>query len=101
MREQVEEGATFLRQLEAVSDRLAAQPEASDGCECAPELPHVKLVQLGPDLSVAETETCTCGGSCGEACSCGCACCQPNDERSEDRDTTRNERRNHREHQRA
>jgi len=50
VREQVEESATFLRQLEAVSDRLTEEPEVTDGCRCAPELPHVNVVQLGRDL---------------------------------------------------
>lgn len=55
VREHVEESATFLRQLEAVSDRLTEEPEATDACECAPELPHVDVVQLGRNLSVSET----------------------------------------------
>ena len=101
VREQVEESATFLRQLEAVSDRLTEEPEATDACGCAPELPHVNVVQLGRDLSIAETAACTCGGSCDGACNCGCACCERSVERSEDPGRTIEERRDHREHQRA
>lgn len=99
VREQVEDCVTFLRQLEAVNDRLMGEPEASDGCACVPELPHVNLVQLGPDLSISDTAACTCGGSCGGACSCGCACCERNVELSEDPDTTMEEGRDRREHQ--
>ncbi len=101
VREQVEDSVTFLRQLEAVSDRLAAEPEASDGCECAPELPHVNLVHLGPDLSLSDADACTCAGSCDGTCSCGCACCQRNGHLSRDPDTTSDEGRDRREHQRA
>ncbi len=100
VREQIEESATFLRQLEAVSDRLTSEPEASDSCECAPELPHVNVVHLGHDLSILPTSRCTCGGSCGDACSCGCACCGQTVERSGTHDPME-ERRNRREHQRA
>jgi MerR family copper efflux transcriptional regulator len=44
VRTQLEDAATFLRQLEAVHDRLdddIASGATSSGCECAPELPHV------------------------------------------------------------
>lgn len=56
IREQIEDSATFLRQLEAVRDQLAREPEPSDGCECAPELPHVNVVHLGQDLSIKEAD---------------------------------------------
>ncbi|WP_370325822.1 MerR family transcriptional regulator [Euzebya sp.] len=46
VREQVEEAATFLQQLQEVSERLAAAPEPGEGCGCAPELPQVDTVQL-------------------------------------------------------
>jgi len=44
VREQVEDSATFLRQLEGVHDRLdelLTTGQSATGCECAPELPHV------------------------------------------------------------
>lgn len=99
VREQVEEWATFLRQLEVVSDRLAEEPEVSDSCGCAPELPHVNAVQRQRDLSLVNADECTCGGSCGGMCSCGCACCERSVELSEDPDRTIEERRDHREDQ--
>ncbi len=101
VREQVEDCATFLRQLEAVSDRLTEEPEVTDGCGCAPELPHVNVVRLGRDLSISEAGGCTCGGSCDDGCSCGCECCQQNVELSQDPDRTIEKRRDHHEHQRA
>lgn len=54
VRAQLEDAATFLRQLEAVHDRLdelLTSGATSDGCECAPELPHIELVQI--DTKVA------------------------------------------------
>lgn len=100
IREQIEQSVTFLRQLEAVSDRLTREPEVSDGCECAPELPHINVVHLRQGLSALETDGCSCGGACDRACSCGCACCGDDAERSDTRDTM-DERRDRREHQRA
>lgn len=79
VREQIEESSTFLRQLELVSQRLdePAEREPADGCECAPELPHVDRVRLGSDLTVVSSPGCTCGGSCvSGSCRCGCACCE-------------------------
>ncbi len=49
VRAQVEESATFLRQLEAVHvrlDELVAGGQSATGCECAPELPHMNTVRL-------------------------------------------------------
>lgn len=100
VREQIEENVTFLRQLQAVSDRLGERPEGSGACECAPELPHVDVVHLGHDLSMSDTGACTCGGS-GGGSNCGCLCREPSVALVEDLDTTTEERRDHREHQRA
>jgi DNA-binding transcriptional MerR regulator len=77
VREQIEESSTFLRQLELVAERLDDEPDpASDGCACAPQLPHVDRVHLDADLSLVTSSACTCGGACAaEGCGCGCACC--------------------------
>ncbi len=51
VRTQLEDAATFLRQLEAVHDRLAdllGSGATTNGCECAPELPHMDTLRLGP-----------------------------------------------------
>ncbi len=51
VRRQIDEAATFLAQLEAVEDRLAellTSGQTADGCECAPELPHIQLVHIDP-----------------------------------------------------
>jgi MerR family copper efflux transcriptional regulator len=51
VRQQIDEAATFLAQLEAVDDRLAellTSGRTADGCECAPELPHIQLVHIDP-----------------------------------------------------
>ena len=53
VRRQIDEAATFLAQLEAVDDRLAellTSGDTGNGCECAPELPHIELVHLEPTL---------------------------------------------------
>ena len=49
VRVQVEESVTFLRQLEAVHDRLdelLRSGQSMADCECAPELPHVNAVRV-------------------------------------------------------
>ncbi len=59
VRHQVEESATFLRQLEAVSDRLSRRTgteQDGSGCDCAPELPPVPGVHL-PDVLAGRSET--------------------------------------------
>lgn len=57
VRVQVEESATFLRQLEAVHDRLdelLTSGQSGTGCECAPELPHVGTVRIDRHVLVPE-----------------------------------------------
>jgi DNA-binding transcriptional MerR regulator len=98
VREQIEECTTFLHQLELASGRLTAAPAGGDGCDCAPELPHVDLVQFGADLSIHETAACSCGGTCDEEC--GCACCGST-RSSTDRQYPTTERRDHHEHEPA
>jgi len=56
VRTQLEDAATFLRQLEAVHDRLAdllVSGATADGCECAPELPHIDTLRIEPKASAA------------------------------------------------
>ncbi len=51
VRTQLEDAATFLRQLEAVDDRLAellGSGATTNGCECAPELPHIDTLRIEP-----------------------------------------------------
>ncbi|CAN5437883.1 hypothetical protein BH23ACT9_BH23ACT9_34750 [soil metagenome] len=95
VRAQLHDCATFLGQLEAVSDRLATGPASAEGCDCAPELPpidpvhsdhplHDRLSTKADAMSTSEHDTpptsdttCSCGcetstNGKGE-CSCGCA----------------------------
>jgi MerR family copper efflux transcriptional regulator len=56
VRMQLEDAATFLRQLEGVHDRLdndLASGATATGCECAPELPHVDTVRIEPDAAAS------------------------------------------------
>ena len=60
VREQVEDSATFLHQLEVVHDRLdelLATGQSATGCECAPELPHVNTVRLPQEAPPSEAVT--------------------------------------------
>jgi MerR family copper efflux transcriptional regulator len=56
VRAQLEDAATFLRQLEAVHDRLdelGAGGATATGCECAPELPHIDALRAEPNPSAS------------------------------------------------
>lgn len=88
VRNQVEELATFERQLEAVYERVAEEVSSErcgEECECVPELPHTATIMLSDDLQLIQSSECSCGGACGTAgCSCGCGCCgDTRDERKE------------------
>ncbi len=55
VRTQLEDAATFLRQLEAVDDRLAdllGSGATTTGCECAPELPHIDTLRIEPKAGI-------------------------------------------------
>jgi hypothetical protein len=48
---EIDDAATFLAQLEAVGDRLVellTSGQTSDGCECALELPQIRLTHIDP-----------------------------------------------------
>jgi MerR family copper efflux transcriptional regulator len=52
VRSRLEDAGTFLRQLEAVRDRLddvIACGATASGCECAPELPQFATVRIEPN----------------------------------------------------
>jgi MerR family copper efflux transcriptional regulator len=54
VRSQLEDAATFLRQLEAVHDRLdelVAGGGTATGCECAPELPRIDTLRIEPNAA--------------------------------------------------
>jgi MerR family copper efflux transcriptional regulator len=56
VRTQLEDAAVFLRQLEAVHDRLddlIANGATATGCQCAPELPHIDTLQTEPRTAVS------------------------------------------------
>ncbi len=82
VRKQIEEHATFERQLEAVYEKLHddVQPDGcGDDCGCVPELPLVERTMLGHELRLIATSQCTCGGDCATSgCDCGCGCCNGN-----------------------
>ncbi len=52
----LEDAATFLRQLEAVLDRLddvIASGATAPGCECAPELPLIDTLRTEPSAAAS------------------------------------------------
>ncbi len=56
VRAQLEDAATFLRQLEAVHDRLddlVASRATATGCECAPELPIIDTSRIEPNVAAS------------------------------------------------
>lgn len=87
VRAQVEELATFERQLEAVYERVAEEISSEpcgDECGCVPELPQTAKIALTDELQLIESSECSCGGACGSAgCSCGCMCCGNTDHEHE------------------
>lgn len=87
IRDQVEELATFERQLQTVYERVAEEAGSEacgDECGCIPQLPQTPKIALTDELQLIESSECSCGGACGSAgCSCGCMCCGNSDSENE------------------